>query len=184
MTGMSVTAFFNNGSSENLSWAPTSATSGGVAGTGWSLTQTGDTFGGDWTLTNTSALPITRLFLDGLAARIVFDVNPGSPSTPNSASGQPFTRVSGGTGRDLVVTYSDLVAITGNPPAGDLYRTMDLTFSVPGGAMLPGSTPLVFETDTDAGSSAIIVPEPTSAAILGVLGLAMGMMRGRRPQRR
>ena len=49
MAGMSVTAYFEGGFTQTLAWGTTGAASGGVTGTQWSLSQTGDTFGGDWT---------------------------------------------------------------------------------------------------------------------------------------
>lgn len=165
MVGMLVTAFFSNGSSENSTWQATSSIAGQAAGTGWTLSESGDTFGGDWFLTNTSAPPISRVVLDGAPGRTVFDINPGSPDTPNSAGGLPFTLRGGGTGRDIAVTYRDRVGVGGNAPAGDLYRRMDVQFNAPGGPITAGSASLVFETDTDNATSDVI-PEPSAAILM------------------
>lgn len=181
MVGSLVTAFFDNGSSQTLPWQATGATSGGVQGTGWSLSQIGDSFGGDWTLTNISAAGIIRFLFDGGPGRTLFDIVAGATGTPNSANGQPFTRVAGGTNRDIAVTYRDRVAITGQAPAGDLYRQMDVQFNAPGGAILAGSPSLVFESDTDNATTDVI-PEPSSGLLM-LAGLGAVLARRRRPRR-
>ena len=181
MVGMQVTAFFEGGTSQTVSWQATSTIAGVAQGTGWSLSESGDTFGGDWVLTNVSAAPITGFLIDGGPGRTVFDINPGSPSTANSASGQPFTRVGGSTGRDIAVVYSDALGVGGNAPVGDLYRKMDVKFNAPGGPIQPGSQSLVFETDTD-NATTDIVPEP-SAVLLAFGALGVLSLRGRRATR-
>ena len=55
MNGMSVTAYFNNGSFETEFWGATGAVSGGVIGTGWSLGLTGDSFTSSWSFVNDGA---------------------------------------------------------------------------------------------------------------------------------
>ena len=51
MDGMSVTASFEGGFSQTLAWAEGSPQSGGVTGTGWSLSLSGDSFTNAWSLT-------------------------------------------------------------------------------------------------------------------------------------
>ena len=51
MDGLIVTASFLGGFTQTLAWADTGATSGGVSGTGWGLSLTGDTFTASWEFT-------------------------------------------------------------------------------------------------------------------------------------
>jgi hypothetical protein len=160
MAGMSVTAYYANGGSQTMTWAATDADAGGVTGTGWSLSQSGDTWDHPWTLTSDGAT-LKGLKIFGVPST-VFDVGIGD--TDNSAGGYAFYRVSGfdfGT-----ATYSDLLALTGYPAVGDLYVTLNLAFT---GDFY--NTSLVFRADTDNGTTSIIPsPEPLTLLLLG-LGL-------------
>ena len=73
MDGMSVTAYFDDGSSETESWGTTGLVSGGVNGTGWSLSLTGDSFLSSWSFVNDDAGTLVRLVLDGSSGLTVFD---------------------------------------------------------------------------------------------------------------
>ena len=99
MAGIEVTVHFDNGSSETATWAATGSESGEAAGTGWSLSQSGDTLNQPgllpaWTLSNSSGLTITRFTIDAWVAKVFFDVMmepvPDSVGTPGSSQGRPF----------------------------------------------------------------------------------------------
>ena len=165
MDGMAVTAYFSGGGSQTLSWAGTGAGSGGVFGTAWSLVEVGDTWDlsdiGSWTLSATSN--ITGLFIDAGLGDTVFDTWYGVSGTAGSANGKPFAVRSSGTG-DIVATYIDQVALTGDAPVGDLYRFLDIQFGA------PFADTLKFTADTDnilyAGDIQPI-PEPATMLLLG-----------------
>lgn len=174
MDGMSVTAFFQGGGSETVSWAATGPGQGGVTGAGWSLTQIGDTFDltGFWTLTSSSAI-LTGFQLNGVPGRTIFDRTNPSTGTPGSSFGRDFTFIStsdalldAGT---IDVTYSNILAVGANPPVGDLYTLLTVDFSTP---LSEGE--LVFLQDTDNATTNIVVqatPEPGTVMGLVALGL-------------
>lgn len=166
MDGLSVTAVFSNQTSQTLAWADTGATSGGVFGTGWSLTQSGDTFGGLWSFAFTSStaeLSLTRLVLEGEPGFTLFDRSFGGAGTPGSASGIDF----GFSGSDpaATATYSEVVALSGNAAVGDIWHTLTIDFD--GGIR----TAFNFIQDTDNDSRFDNrVPEP---GVLSLFALAL-----------
>tara|TARA_R110002049_G_scaffold50370_2_gene142990 strand:+ start:56137 stop:56829 length:693 start_codon:yes stop_codon:yes gene_type:complete len=172
MDGMLITATFTDMSSETLAWADIAAGSGGVSGTGWSLMAAGDTFSSNaWTLANESAMAIQTIDLDGGPGDTIFDIDSPSPGTADSASGANFFVNSGGDPFDIVATYSDQVAITGDAPVGDLWRRLSIDFTTT--PFVPDSR-LVFRADTD--NTALEddlgeVPEPASLAIFAAMGI-------------
>lgn len=169
MDGMSVTATFDNGISQTLIWADTGLTSGGVSGTGWSLSVTGDTFSDNaWTM-NTGSLTLTNLKLDGTTGLTVFDTTfRNLVGTDGSALGKDID-----TG--TTATYSRNVAINPNAPVGDIYHVVDVSF-LPDGVQ--GA--FTFSQDTDNDSRFSTVPEPTILALLGVGLLGMTATRRRK----
>ncbi|MBK1721066.1 hypothetical protein CKO23_02210 [Thiocystis violacea] len=189
MDGMQVTAYFSASgaaaeTSEVLSWADIDAVSGGVSGAGWSLRQSGDTFDASWTLNmnGTATASITRLVIDAGTGNSVFDLTRPSMGTSGSSQGRTFS-LGEGQRRGLSVTYSDLVALDGQSPVGDLYRRLTIDFQ--DGALFGPGQSLSFLADTDniLTQSAMMAPVPIPAAAWlfgsGLLGLIMVRRGGR-----
>lgn len=169
MDGMTVTVTFDSGSTSTALWADIGLAAGAATGAGWSLSQSGDTFGGTWSLS--SDVAITKLFIDAGTGNTVFDrmlVNDAF-GTDGSARGLHISDIN-------TVTYKDSVALTGFAPVGDLFRTLQIDF-------YQQVNSYSFITDTDnlfyAGDLNPVVPEPSTVALLG-LGLAgIAFMRKR-----
>jgi hypothetical protein len=201
MAGMSVTADFQGGGSESVTWAATGVDSGAATGTGWSLNEVGDTFTGSWGLAVTNdAIGITKVTVAGFVSNgqattgTVFDRTLPSFGTDGSAQGHDLTLNSAiGAWTDLQVVYRDLVDNLADGPGavGDLYRQMELTFgqvvvATNGEILQPvpflfGDT-LSFVQDTD--SVGVRLPEP-STFVLGAMSIvALGLTARRRFRRR
>ncbi len=180
MDGMSVTAFFEVGGPETVFWADTGAGAGAALGTGWSLSQTGDTFVSPWTLANATGTGLLGLLIDAGVGDTVFDVDFAPfPGTDGSADGNTFELTAGGDPYDIDVTYSDRVALIGDPPVGDLWRRLRIVFD---GAALRSGDSISYLADTDNLSLAgdiREVPEPGTIALLG-FGVAFVARRRRR----
>jgi hypothetical protein len=176
MVGMDVT-FVGSGGSQTLSWAATAPGAGGASSSAWSLTQSGDTFDSNWTLTNIDQDFIDYVLIDAGAGDTVFDRDWSPfPGTDGSANGRTFT-VSGTNLWDIEVTYIDQVALTGDAPVGDLYRSMKIDFV--GDALFDAGSALNFLADTDnlkisGDITPDPVPEPSTMLLigLGLVGLA------------
>lgn len=184
MDGMTVTAVFDDTSSEVAIWSATGLVSGAAPGTGWSLSQAGDTFTLPWTLTNSSGKGIVELIIDAGAGDSLFDrdIPVGLPGTPGSALGNDFSVDASGDPFDITATYSDIVQVGGAAPIGDLYRRLFVGF-VNSGGYTSGADPLLFVQDTDSilelgDLRPVPIPEPTSAMVW--LGLSCGLVLARR----
>jgi hypothetical protein len=176
MSGMSVTATFSSGVTETRSWATTGAGSGGVSGTYWGLSLSGDTYSAPWSFT-TSAVAgnlgsITQLILNGNPGYTVFDRTLPSWGTDGSAQGVDlwFTDSS----INAQVTYSDQVSISPNAAVGDLWHMVTVDFTN------GPSTGFAFYQDTDNDSRYGQVPEPAMLGLLGIGLLAAGLARRNR----
>jgi hypothetical protein len=143
MAGMRITASFVDGSSESAIWSTTNTTSGGAFGTGWSLTEVGNSFDQPWTFNNIGQ-GITSLIIDAIPGNTVFDIFPYGddlPQTDGSADGWGFETLTGQAPTSSA--YSDIIDIS----AGDLFGKLSLYWT-------SGFTGLMnFRADTDSGSS-------------------------------
>jgi len=158
MDGMSVTAYFANGTTEARSWVDYGVNQGEVVGTdgAWGLWERGDTFNGEWTLWYNAmhlSSGISSVVIDAGVGNTVFDTTFGGvDGTTDSAAGKDFTLKFGnalGSSQNITATYSGEVAISGNAAVGDLFRFLEIRFD--GWTFGPsgGPTSFVFYQDTD-----------------------------------
>jgi len=180
MTGLNVTATFSNGFSQSLAWGTTGVGAGGVFGTGWSLTLSGDSFAGNWLFDFTTLeAQLTRLVLDGSTGLTVLDRTLPSPGTDGSANGTDFSFAGGTCGSCVATaTYGGLTSIGLAAAVGDLFQKVTVDFTGGTGPRTDWS----FVQDTDNDSRFVPgIPEPeTYALLLGGLGLVSWVAKRRR----
>lgn len=188
LAGMNVQALFSDGSMESLIWTDMGGATGGVTGTNWSMTATGNALN-SVTLTNNRAESLVEFLMDGGPGDGVFDI--GAPAftatrTPNTNIGNSFQVNSEPEDLTYNVVYFDPVRINMLPPNGDIFRS--LRVGITGGASIGGGLGsgdvLRWNTDMDALSIAgdiRPVPAPTTLALLlGGLGSGALIRRRRR----
>jgi len=183
MDGLKVTAVFSGGLSETRSWADTGATSGGVSGSGWALSLTGDTFGAAWLFDFAAGSTIGQLIsltLDATAFGqiTVFDATDPSPGTPGSANGTNFGVLAGCGGCVGSALYTHAIGITPNAPVEDIFHKLTITFDQGTGPRDDWS--FVQDTDNDIRKNTGFVPEPSSYALVGIALLGLAGARRRR----
>lgn len=184
MAGMQVTATFADSSSETVAWVTTSTDAsipddegfaGAATGTNWSLSQQGDTLGGNnaagtvlglWTLENGADVGLVSVVINALAGNIVFDIigiqnGDTAHYTPGSDVGRGFQTAIGPDFDALVAAYSVPVS------APDLFGTLTIDFSNTTAGALGSDERLVFLADTDR----IPVPAPMALLLAGLVGL-------------
>ncbi|MBW2016862.1 MAG: PEP-CTERM sorting domain-containing protein [Deltaproteobacteria bacterium] len=176
MDGLRVTVGFSDGSEASVLWSATGSDSGNAIGTGFILSQSGDTYGKPWSLFNFSTSPnlnIQYLTLEGLyeggSSNIVFDIIDLANNTPGSYYGRLEASGAGVSTTEKVYyqgTFYD-----------DLYAKV--TFDFCEDVLSPGET-FSFLLDTDKVKMAP-VPEPGTLLLMGsgLLSLA-GIRRSRR----
>jgi len=167
MAGMSVTVNFA-GRSETVQWAATGPVSGAAAGSGWSISATGDTFAANAWAADFGDLQVTSFVLDGSTGLTVFDRDFSPiPGTPGSASGLDFVSTLLGDA-DVVATYSSVVGIGATTPVNDLFQVLTVSFSDVENGTVSGMFNFTQDTDSDI---RIQIPEPAMLPLFG-LGLA------------
>ncbi|MBD1930482.1 MULTISPECIES: PKD domain-containing protein [Cyanophyceae] len=150
MSGMQVKVGFLDGSYEIATWGATSSNSGGAFGTGWSLTQRGDTYGYSsdnnaygWTFSYSGGNSLNSLLIDAISGNAVFDRirSRDSEYTPNSADGWNFEVLSGK--RPDNHAYSVPIDIS----RGDLFGRLAMVWN----SGFNGT--MTFIADTDSGTT-------------------------------
>lgn len=150
MAGMVVRVVFGDASSETAMWEATGSGAGGVFGTGWEITQSGNSFLATrpWTLLNNSGKSIVELHFDGGPGDTLFDRTfDGLIGTEGSALGRDFALTTPAGALDILVTYQDIVGVQNAAPVGDIWRRMNVQFRNMGG--LANSSSVAWACDTD-----------------------------------
>jgi hypothetical protein len=201
MTGMQVEWTFATGGGGSAAWGSLGGGFHGVSGAnGFSLRvgSDDDTFLSSWTLQNSSVARLATLRLRGAAGRTVFDCgwnpsvspnrcnNTGSggaanPGTIGSADGWSLQTTGGSFAGAVLGEYANLVSVTPNAPVGDLFEQLTLTFV---GSMGAGDS-YTFRADSDSSPAnqpppSVVVPEPSTYALLATGLAALAMLRRRR----
>ncbi len=170
MSGMEVTVNFQNGTSSTAIWSTISSGIGAASTGGWTLSESGNTFGDLWTFSNNTGSTISSLSINAIAGKTVFDIDPrldDTFSTVGSADGIKFNVNSGVAPTSF--EYGNIVNLAGKAPVGDLYAELNLFWR---SGFASGSS-LRFVADTD---NATFVVDPTSPKPVPVPGVIFGVV--------
>ncbi len=174
MDGMIITGTFADASSQALTFNGTGGNAGSTGAGNFNVSFNGSTtFSTAWDL-SVSTGKLVSLVFQGAPGSTIFDILPGSPSTPDSASGKQFAISGSSPDGNIAVTYSNPVGVVPNVPVGDLFATMTVDFSGLASGGLDAGTSLSFFQDTDnSASRGPIVPvDPVPLPAAGWLLLA------------
>lgn len=154
LTGLAVTITWSDSTMETAVFAPTiNPGEGAATGTGWSITVAGDTYVNSWFWVNTTGKGVTKMVWHDPTGFTVFDrLWPGDGiGTPGSSLGKDFTVTYLGGPFAYNIAYSGGVALQGYANVGDLWDTLTVNFTDPGGFTDPGAIPgfTYFTLDTD-----------------------------------
>lgn len=173
MVGMLITATFEDGFSETISWQATGAASGAAFGTDWTITEAGDTFATNaWSFLTNRNSDLVELIFDGAPGLTLFDLGVPDPGTPGSASGKDFATSLADDGM-VVATYSNVIASGGNPAVGDLFQLLTVDFS---DIEAMGNFTFSQDTDNDA-RRVIMIPAPSGTMLFASAILGIGFVR-------
>ena len=178
LVGSIVTATFADSTYEQFVWQDLGGDRGGVISAIFELTvDSNDVFQDPWTFTNFSN-DIVNLDLYLAPSQTVFDLDNGG--TPGSGgAGQQFELLAGTDVPfdSITATYTDIVALGGSEPVGDIYARLSIEFS----QAIQANESVVFRNDLDSTTTEVVqVPEPTSVISLILAFVSSLLLRHRR----
>lgn len=197
MTGMLVTwNFAGGGGSFSSAWGDIGGGRFGVTGANsfsLSLGATENTFGGLWTLQNSTTQRLSSIRLNGAPGRTLFDcdwtgtvcnnsgLGAGFFGTSGSADGYSLLNAGGSYAGGVTGQYSNRVGVGGNPPVGDLFEQLTIGFD----DIIGANGTYMFYADTDNSSfdqppPTVVTPEPSTWALIFVGLAAVGVAKRRR----